>query len=112
MPADRDKLEELTAEIGRFYVRDRALRRAQERMQRALAGGQPPRGVVDAYLKAVRKYFTGFSREARTHLSDVERRLARVSQVQFNLTAERGVAARRVEATQGVLARVEEIAVE
>jgi hypothetical protein len=43
-------------------------------------------------------------------VSDVDRRLAKVSQLQFNLTAERGVAARRVEVTQGVLARLLELA--
>jgi hypothetical protein len=55
------------------------------------------------------RYFRGFEREARAHLRDLDERLARVSQLQFNLTAERGVAARRAELTQGVLARVEEL---
>jgi len=112
MPADRERLEALATEIGRFYVRDKALRRAQAALERALAEGEPPPSVVEAYLKAARKYFAGFAREAQGHLADVERRLARASQLQYNLAAERGVAARRIEATQGVLARVEEIASE
>jgi hypothetical protein len=62
-----------------------------------------------AYLAAARRYFVGFEREAREHLREVESRLAKVSQLQFNLTAERGVAARRVAATQGVLSRVAEL---
>jgi hypothetical protein len=41
-------------------------------------------------------------------LADVDRRLAKVSQLQFNLTAERGVTARRVEVTQAVLTRARE----
>ena len=87
-----------------------ALRRAQAALERALAEGDPSPRIVEAYLAAARRYFGGFAREAQSHLADVERRLARASQLQYNLTAERGVAARRIEATQGVLARVEELA--
>ncbi len=110
MPVERDRLEALATEIGRFYVRDKALRRAQAALERALAEGDPSPSVVEAYLRAARKYFAAFAREAQAHLTDVERRLARASQLQYNLTAERGVAARRIEATQGVLARVAELA--
>jgi hypothetical protein len=101
----------LVAEIDGFYVRDRAMRGAQAEMKRVLAGAAPPSDAdVERYVGAVKKYFDGFEREARAHLSDVDRRLAKVSQLQFNLTAERGVAAKRVEVTQGVLARVLELA--
>lgn len=79
-------------------------------MVAALAAGAPPVQTIAAYVGAVRRYFAGFEREARRRLGDVERRLAHVSQVQFNLTAERGVAARRVEAVQGVLAKLDELA--
>jgi hypothetical protein len=113
MPVDRIALEELAAQIGRFYIRDRRLRRAQDAFTKLLASGKP---VSDAqarrYVREVRRYFVAFEREARAHLGEVERRLAKVSQVQFNLSAERGVAARRVEVTQGVLARVENLAPE
>ena len=54
-------------------------------------------------MHAVRRYFEGFDREARAHLRDVDRRLERSNQVVFNLTAERGVAVKRIEATQSVL---------
>jgi hypothetical protein len=110
MPADGERLRTLVEEIGRFYVTDRAMRRAQERMKAALSNGDPNAREIEAYVAAVKHYFSGFEREARSHLVDVERRLAKVSQVQFNLTAERGVAARRVAATQGVLSRIEELA--
>jgi len=77
-----------------------------------VAGAKISDEKTAAYLDAVRRYFAGFEREARAHLSDVERRLARASQVQFNLTAERGVAARRVEITQGVLSKLAELGAE
>jgi hypothetical protein len=104
-------LAALVAEIDGFYVRDRAMRGAQAEMKRLIAGTAAPGDAdVERYIRAVKKYFDGFEREARAHLSDVDRRLAKVSQLQFNLTAERGVAAKRVEVTQGVLARVLELA--
>jgi hypothetical protein len=109
MPIEGARLRALVEEIGRFYITDRALKRAQSRMVALLVEGDPPATEIDAYLSAVRRYFTGFEREARVHLVDVEKRLAKASQVQFNLTAERGVAARRVAATQGVLSQIEEI---
>jgi hypothetical protein len=111
MPVDRAALAALADEIDLFYVRDRVLRRAQQSMVEALARDEPPADrVVRAYLEAVRTYFSGFEREARSHLRDLDRRLAKASQLQFNLSAERGVAARRVERTQGVLAHVAELA--
>jgi len=61
------------------------------------------------YLDAVERYFTGFSAEAGTQLAKLERRLSQVSQLQYNLTAERGVAVKRVAATQGVLATIAEL---
>jgi len=107
---ERATLEALHAEIGRFYVRDRALSRAQTEMRKALdTRDHVDPAAVRAYVRAVRRYFESFEREARGHLKSVEARLARVDQVQFNLTAERGVAARRVESTQGVLARLREL---
>jgi hypothetical protein len=109
MAVDRDRLKELVDEIARFYVRDRALVRAQSTMVELLAAGDPPPAAVDAYVGAVRRYFVGFEAEARQHLRDVDRRLAKISQLQFNLTAEHGVAARRVAATQGVLSRLAEL---
>ena len=114
MPAaNRARLEKLVAQVEGFYVRDRRLRRAQAAMTALLASGAeiPPAGAA-AYLDAVRRYFEGFEREARAHVREVEKRLARASQVQFTLTAECGVAARRVEVTQGVLSQLAEIGAE
>lgn len=109
MAPEPGRVRALVDEIGRFYVRDRAMARAQRTITEVLATREPSEADVVAYLAAARRYFSGFEREARRHLHEVESRLAKVSQVQFNLTAERGVAARRVAATQGVLSRVAEL---
>ncbi len=99
----------LVATVASFYVRDRALLRAQKEIERALERGEPGERDVARYLAAVKRYFDGFARDAQTHLRDVDRELERLYQRQYNLTAERGVAARRVEATQGVLAAIAEL---
>ena len=111
MSVDLHALEALVGEVSRFYIRDRKMRRAHDAMTARL---EKKAAVSDrtasAYLTTVAAYFGGFEREARAHLADVDRRLARVSQLQYNLTAERGVTARRVEVTQGVLTRIAECA--
>jgi hypothetical protein len=110
MPADRTRLQALAAEVGGFHLRDRAMLRAQKKIEGLLAAaGEIPAAEAATYVAAVRRYFTGFEREARAHLLDVERRLAKVSQIQFNLSAERSVSARRIEVTQGVLSRLKEM---
>jgi hypothetical protein len=71
-------LRALVAEIARFYVSDKALRRAQRRMADLLSrGGDLPEKAVRAYLAEVRRYFEAFEREAHAHLGDVDRRRAR-----------------------------------
>jgi hypothetical protein len=107
---DRELLRGLVATVGAFYVKDRALERAQREIERAFAAGEPDSASVGAYLAAVERYFSGFHREAIAQLAYVDRELERLYQRQFNLTAERGVAARRVEATQGVLSSLAELA--
>ena len=107
---DTVRLRALIATVGGFYVRNRALERAQKEMERVLEAGEPGASDIRAYLTAVEHYFTGFHREAQAQLKFVDRELERLYQRQFNLTAERGVAARRIEATQGVLSLLAEIA--
>ena len=108
---DPTALDALVRDVGRFYIREKTMRRAQEAMLERLASGTPSTDAqIATYVAAVERYFGGFEREARERLRDVDKRLGRVSQLQYNLTAERGVTARRVEVTQGVLARVAEIA--
>lgn len=98
-----DALRALVAKVGAFYITDKTMKQAQKEIESALAAGEPGERARESYLQAVRRYFTGFEREARGHLRDVDKRLEHANQVVFNLTAERGVAVRRIEATQSVL---------
>ena len=99
-----DAFGALVARVGAFHVTDRAMKNAQLKIEEALRSGNLDERSRAEYLDAVRRYFTPFEREARGHLRDVDRRLEHANQVVFNLTAERGVAVKRIEATQGVLA--------
>ncbi len=85
------------------------MRKAQDDVADALANGLVDAAQRRNYLSAVRRYFTGFEREAREHLRDVDRRLEHVNQVHFNLAAERGVAVKRIEATQGILSELDTV---
>lgn len=105
-----DSLRALVARVGEFYVTDKVMKAAQKKMAAALESGTVDARAQDEYLAAVRRYFSGFEKEARAHLRDVDKRLEQINQVQFNLTAERGVAVRRIEATQGVLSELEHVA--
>lgn len=107
MPADGD-LQSLVTRIAAFHITDRAMLAAQRAIEAALARGEAGETERRAYCTAARRYFEGFDREARVHLRDVDRRLERTNQIQFNLTAERGVAVKRIEGTQGVLAALAE----
>ncbi len=102
MPVDAG-LAELVARVRAFHLTDRAMKRAQRDMEAAIASGSVDDRVRAAYLAAAHRYFEGFNGEARTHLRDVDRRLEHVNQVHFNLAAERGVAVKRIEATQEIL---------
>ena len=103
---DNVTLGELVAQVGAFHITDRAMKRAQSAIEAALEGGTVDEASRGAYLDAVERYFQAFTSEARTHLRDVDRRLEQINQVHFNLTAERGVAVKRIEATEAVLAGV------
>lgn len=106
---DLDRLRAFVANVGAFYVRDRSLERAQKKISAALEIGDPEPAVVASYFAEVRRYFAGFDREAAAQLVRVDRELANLYTRQYNLTAERAVAARRVEATQGVLHTLAEL---
>lgn len=106
MPVDMD-FAALVRRVGEFYITDRSMKAAQKKIENALASGAVENRDRTEYLAAVRRYFTGFEREARGHLRTVDKRLEHLNQVQFNLTAERGVAVRRIEATQAVLSGVD-----
>ena len=110
--AETGRLAALVTAVGAFHITDRAMRAAQERAQRALAAENVDDEATAAYLAAVRRYFEPYEREARGQLGHVDRELERLYQVQFNLTAERGVVAKRVEAVRGVLAALAELRAE
>lgn len=101
-----ERFAALVARVGAFHITDRAMSSAQSDASEAVRSGNVDERVRARYLDAVKRYFSGFEREARTHLRDVDRRLDHANQVAFNLTAERGVAVKRIEATQGVLAEI------
>jgi hypothetical protein len=110
MPTNTENVRKLAEKVGGFHVRAGAMQRAQRRIVALLeADAELPQRELEAYVAQTRSYFSSFEREARTHLKDVERRLAHIGQLQFNLTAERGVARRRIEITQSVLAALEGI---
>jgi streptomycin 6-kinase len=110
--ADRERLAALAATVGAFHVTDKAMRAAQERIGRALAAGGVDDTAARAYLDAVRRYFEPYEREAQGQLRHVDRELERLYQQQYNLTAERGVVAKRVEAVRGVLGALAELRAE
>lgn len=99
-------LADLVARVGEFHITDRAMKSAQERIEAALAANSVDDGARSSYLRAVNAYFSPFEKEARAHLRDVDKRLEHANQVVFNLTAERNVAVKRIEATQHVLAEL------
>jgi hypothetical protein len=105
-----EALRELVLRVGGFHLTDRAMLRAQREIEALLAAGEVPAGARAAYLHAVRAYFGGFERDARAQLAGVDRELEALYQRQYNLAAERGVAQRRIEAVQGVLASLGEVA--
>jgi hypothetical protein len=110
--ADRAAVAELARAVGAFHITDKTMRAAQERIDRELGAGEPDGASVRAYLDAVRRYFEPYEREAQGQLRHVDRELARLYQLQFNLTAERGVVAKRVEAVRGVLGALAELRAE
>ena len=106
------RLPALVATVGAFHLTDRAMRGAQDRIERALAAGAVDDAAARAYLEAVLRYFEPYEREAQGQLRHVDRELERLYLQQFNLTAERGVVGKRVEAVRGVLNALAELRAE
>jgi hypothetical protein len=107
--APPEPLAALAARVATFHLTDRAMLRAQRAFEAALAAGTPTAAETGAYLRAVRTYFTGFARDADAQLAGVDRELEGLYQRQYNLAAERGVALKRIESVQGVLAALAEL---
>jgi hypothetical protein len=106
---ERAEIAELVATVRGFHLTDRAILRAQKSIEEALALGTPTPAQSSAYLRVVRSYFERFARDAQAQLRSVDRELERLYQRQYNLSAERGVAAKRVDAVASVLARTAEL---
>jgi hypothetical protein len=107
--AERDRFAALVTAVGAFHVTDRAMRAAQDRIERAQAAGAVDDAAAEAYLEAVRRYFEPYEREAQGQLRHVDRELERLYQLEYNLSAERGVVAKRIEAVRGVLGALAEL---
>jgi hypothetical protein len=107
--ADPEALRSLAQTVGGFHITDRAARRSGA-PRTALAAGTLDDAAVRAYVDAVRRYFEPYEREAQGQLRHVDRELERLYQLQYNLVAERGVVAKRVEAVRGVLESLAELA--
>ena len=99
----------LVERVAAFHITDRSMRQAQDAVAQALAAGTLDERQRLTYLDAVRRYFGGFEREARAQLREVDGRLEHANQVLFNLTAERAVVTKRIEATCAVLEHLDSI---
>ncbi len=107
MPYNDGRFRELVGRVGAFYITQKKMRTAQDTIETALKNDSIVNDSQQrAYLQTVQQYFTEFEREARKQLSSLDKRIENVSQVHFNLTAERNVAVRRIEATQQVLTQL------
>lgn len=109
MPVDAELLA-LVQRVAAFHITQRSMKRAQAAMEAAIADGEVSDAARQSYVDEVHRYFRGFDSEARTHLRDVDRRLEHINQIRFNLTAERGVAVKRIEATSAVLQALDGLA--
>ena len=69
-------------------------------------------GDLQGFFNTCRHRGAELCREAQGQLRHVDRELERLYLVQFNLTAERGVVAKRVEAVRGVLDALAELRAE
>lgn len=107
-----ERVAGLAATVGAFHITDRAMRAAQERFTAALRSGSADDRARRAYLDAVRRYFDPYAREAQGQLRHVDRELEKLYQLQYNLAAERGVVAKRLEAVRGVLDALAELRLE
>jgi len=109
MPVDTEALRALVSSVGEFYVTRRGMKKAQQTMTALLKRGEISDDAVRRYVAAVNAYFKTFEREIRDHLRSLDKRLAQQYQVQFNLIAERGVAVKRIEATQAVISKASHV---
>jgi len=90
-------LSELLALVDEFRITDKRLLRARAALERNNEAAER------VFRKEAQRYFELLAREAQEHVAEVDRRLDDTYQRQFNLTAERAVAQRRLEGARDVL---------
>ena|ERR1700680_2406249 len=91
-------LSELLALVDGFRITDKRLLRARAALER-----NHNEIAERAFRKEAQRYFELLTREAQEHVAEVDRRLDDTYQRQFNLTAERAVAQRRLDGARDVL---------
>jgi len=91
-------LSELLALVDGFRITDKRLLRARAVLER-----NHNEAAERVFRKEAQRYFELLAREAQEHVAEVDRRLDDAYQRQFNLTAERAVAQRRLEGARDVL---------
>jgi hypothetical protein len=89
--------------VDGYHITDRRLLRARAQLERDRGDA-----AERAFRKEARRYFDSLAHEAEAHLVDVDRRLDDVYQRQYNLTAERAVAERRLGGARALLRALEE----
>jgi len=90
-------LSELLALVDEFRITDKRLLRARAALERNNEAAER------VFRKEAQRYFELLAREAQEHVAEVDRRLDDTYQRQFNLTAERAVAQRRLDGARDVL---------
>ena len=97
---DAKKLATLLEE---YHITDRALLRARDRARET--GDDRTAQVL---RREIRRYFAAVERESISLLSSIDRKLDDLYQRQYNLQAERGVAARRLDGARKMLVAAED----
>jgi hypothetical protein len=95
-------LPALLALVDGYHITDKRLLRARSSLERDRSEANER-----TFRAQVARYFTTLVREAQAHIADVDRRLDDVYQRQYNLSAERAVAQRRLQGARQILQALE-----
>ncbi len=95
-------LSELLALVDGYHITDKRLLRARAALKKSHTDGNER-----AFRSEAARYFASLAHEAQTQMADVDRRLDDVYQRQYNLTAERAVAERRLQGARQILQALE-----
>ena len=95
--------KKLTALLDDFHITDRALLRARDRARQA-----DDDLTAQQLRREIRRYFAAVERESLSLLSSIDRKLDDLYQRQYNVQAERTVAARRLDGARKMLVAAED----